>query len=89
MLQTPALFKYAREQLGDEIELCHDVHERLNPSQVIPTPLHVLGRISPIFSPFFLVFCVHRLDEAVPTSPKPEPRAKRQWQGRPNTVSAA
>ena len=25
--------------------------------QVIPTPLHVLGRISPIFSPFFLVFC--------------------------------
>ena len=25
--------------------------------QVIPTPLHVLGRISPIFSPFFSVFC--------------------------------
>ena len=25
--------------------------------QVIPTPLHVLGRISPIFPPFFLVFC--------------------------------
>ena len=25
--------------------------------QVIPTPLHVLGRISPIFSPFFPVFC--------------------------------
>ena len=24
--------------------------------QVIPTPLHVLGRISPIFSPFFPVF---------------------------------
>ena len=35
MLQTPALFKYAREQLGDEIELCHDVHERLNPSQTV------------------------------------------------------
>ena len=28
-----------------------------NSSQVIPTPLHVLGRISPIFSPFFPVFC--------------------------------
>ena len=25
--------------------------------QVIPTPLHVLGRISPIFSPFFPIFC--------------------------------
>ena len=25
--------------------------------QVIPTPSHVLGRISPIFSPFFPVFC--------------------------------
>ena len=49
--------------------------------QVIPTPLHVLGRISPIFPPFFARF--HRHDEAVPTSPKPEPRAKRQWQGAP------
>ena len=27
------------------------------PCQVIPTPWHVLGRISPIFSPFFPVFC--------------------------------
>ena len=26
-------------------------------TQVIPTPLHVLGRISPIFPPFFPVFC--------------------------------
>ena len=26
-------------------------------AQVIPTPSHVLGRISPIFAPFFLVFC--------------------------------
>ena len=25
--------------------------------EVIPTPLHVLGRISPIFPPFFPVFC--------------------------------
>ena len=26
-------------------------------AQVIPTPWHVLGRISPIFPPFFPVFC--------------------------------
>eukprot|EP01045_Picozoa_sp_COSAG04_P020581 COSAG04_NODE_2119_length_4751_cov_15.626397_3_plen_166_part_00 len=41
----------------------------------------------PRFFPFFARF--HRLDEAVLMSPKPEPRAKRQWQGRPNTVSPA
>ena len=48
-------------------------------TQVIPTPLHVLGRISPIsprFFPFFARF--HRLAEAVPTSRKPEPRAKKR-----------
>jgi mannonate dehydratase len=28
---VPKLFKYLREQLGDEIELLHDVHERLAP----------------------------------------------------------
>ena len=54
--------------------------------QVIPTPSHVLDRISPIFSPFFARF--HRLDEAVPTSPNPESRATKQRQGRPNTVLA-
>ena len=61
--------------------------------QVIPTPPHFLDRISHTSSPFFPVFPrffarFHRLDEAVLTSPKPEPRAKRQWQGRPNTVLA-
>ena len=50
--------------------------------QVIPTPLHVLGRISPILSPFFPFFArFHRLAETVPTSPKPEPRAKKQPAG--------
>ena len=58
-----------------------------NSSQVIPTPSHLLGRISPIFSPFVPVFCAFSV-EAVLTSPKPEPRAKSQWQGRPNTVLA-
>ena len=66
-------------------------HHRHMPEieQVIPTPLHVLGRISPIFPPFFPFFArFHRLDEAVPTSPKPESRATKQCQGRPNTVLA-
>ena len=48
-------------------------------AEVIPTPLHVLDRISPIsprFFPFFARF--HRLDKTVPTSRKPEPRAKKQ-----------
>ena len=59
-------------------------HER----QVTLTPSHLLDRISPIpprFSPFFARF--HRLAEPVPTSRKPEPRAKKQWQGGPNAVS--
>ena len=55
----------------------HEDRDRM--SQVIPTPLHVLGRISPILSPFFPFFArFHRLAETVPTSPKPEPRAKKQ-----------
>jgi mannonate dehydratase len=32
---VPKLFKYLREQLGDEIELLHDVHERLPPIDAI------------------------------------------------------
>ena len=34
-----------------------DLEELKDTRQVIPTPLHVLGRISPIFPPFFPVFC--------------------------------
>ena len=49
-------------------------------AEVIPTPSHVLDRIPLIFPsrgfPFFARF--HRLDEAVPTSRKPEPRAEKQ-----------
>jgi len=30
---TPRLFKYLREQLGDEVDFLHDVHERINPVQ--------------------------------------------------------
>jgi mannonate dehydratase len=32
---VPRLFKYLREQLGDEIELLHDIHERLPPIDAI------------------------------------------------------
>ena len=40
---------FAEEQLEKGLTALAD--------KVIPTPLRVLGRISPIFSPFFPVFC--------------------------------
>ena len=49
LLQTPALFKYAREQLGEEVELCHDTHERLTPSQSV----HLAKALEP-YRLFFL-----------------------------------
>jgi len=45
-----------------------------------------LAQFPPVVSRFLRVFTV---SPTVPTSCKPEPRAKRQWQGRPNTISAA
>ena len=62
----------------------------LGAQKVIPTPSHVLDRISPIFPRFFPFFArFHRLDEAVPMSRRPEPRAKKQpgVQTAENTVS--
>ncbi len=32
---VPKLFEYLRSKLGDEVELLHDVHERVSPSQAI------------------------------------------------------
>ena len=32
---APRLFEFAREQLGDEIELLHDIHERVSPPQAL------------------------------------------------------
>ena len=46
-----------------------------------------LAHFPPVFSCFLRVFTVST--RRSPASPKPEPRAKRQWQGRPNTVSPA
>ena len=56
---------------------CKLIHCSESNRKVIPTPSHVLDRISPIFfpfSPFFARF--HRLAQTVPTSRKPEPRAE-------------
>ena len=47
--------------------------------QVIPTPSHLLDHISPIFSPFFPVFCAFsRSCRGGSNEPKPEPRARKQ-----------
>ena len=40
-----------------EFDYIVDLDAMEQENQVIPTPLHVLGRISPIFSPFFPIFC--------------------------------
>ena len=73
--------KFERETEAHKERLA-EVAEGTLLAQVIP-PLpscsHFLGHISPNFYPFFPFFArFHRLDEAVPTSPKPEPRAKKQ-----------
>lgn len=44
----PRLFAYLREKLGDEVELMHDVHERLNPIQA--------ARLAKELEPFHLFF---------------------------------
>ena len=33
LLDTPRMFEHLRKHLGDEVELCHDVHEQLTPQQ--------------------------------------------------------
>jgi mannonate dehydratase len=35
LLSVPRMFEHMRTQLGDEIELLHDVHERVTPDQAI------------------------------------------------------
>ncbi|SEB10004.1 enolase C-terminal domain-like protein [Leifsonia sp. 21MFCrub1.1] len=46
---TPALFAAARERLGDDVELLHDVHSRLSPKQAV-----VLARALEPYRLFFL-----------------------------------
>jgi mannonate dehydratase len=47
--QTPRLFAAARDRLGDEVELLHDVHSRLTPKQAV-----VLARSLEPYRLFFL-----------------------------------
>lgn len=46
---VPALFEHVRSQFGSEIELCHDVHERLCPSDAM-----WLAKQLEQYRPFFL-----------------------------------
>jgi mannonate dehydratase len=46
---VPRLFEHLRERLGFEVELCHDVHERLAPGEAI----RLAGRLEP-YRLFFL-----------------------------------
>ena len=66
------------------------LYTTLQQYQVIPTPLHVLDRISPIFSPFFPVFCAFSPSRRGGSN---EPQAGAQGQETvaraPKTVSAA
>jgi mannonate dehydratase len=47
--QTPKLFQAAREQLGHDVELLHDVHSRLTPKQAV-----MLARALERYGLFFL-----------------------------------
>ena len=62
---------------GDEAERAARMAAKRGALQVIPTPLHVLGRISPIFSPFFPVFCAFSPSRRGGSN---EPQAGRQGQ---------
>ncbi len=69
--QTPKLFAAARERLGDDVELLHDVHSRLTPKQAV-----VLARSLEPYRLFFLEDVVapehyDRLPEVRAASPVP------------------
>jgi mannonate dehydratase len=68
---TPSLFAAARQELGDEVELLHDVHSRLTPKQAV-----VLARALEPYRLFFLEDVVapehyDRLPEVRAASPVP------------------
>ncbi len=71
LAQTPRLFAAARERLGDDVELLHDVHSRLTPKQAV-----VLARALEPYRLFFLEDVVapehyDRLPEVRAASPVP------------------
>jgi mannonate dehydratase len=71
LAQTPRLFAAARERLGDDVELLHDVHSRLTPKQAV-----TLARSLEPYRLFFLEDVVapehyDRLPEVRAASPVP------------------
>jgi mannonate dehydratase len=71
LAQTPRLFEAARHHLGDDVELLHDVHNRLTPKQAV-----VLARSLEPYRLFFLEDVVapehyDRLPEIRAASPVP------------------
>jgi mannonate dehydratase len=71
LAQTPRLFAAARERLGDDVELLHDVHSRLTPKQAV-----VLARALEPYRLFFLEDVIapehyDRLPEVRAASPVP------------------
>jgi mannonate dehydratase len=69
--QTPELFAAARERLGEDVELLHDVHNRLTPKQAV-----ILARALEPYRLFFLEDVVapehyDRLPEIRAASPVP------------------
>jgi mannonate dehydratase len=71
LAETPSLFEAARDRLGDEVELLHDVHSRLTPKQAV-----TLARALEPYRLFFLEDVVapehyDRLPEVRAASPVP------------------
>jgi mannonate dehydratase len=71
LAQTPRLFAAARDRLGDDVELLHDVHSRLTPKQAV-----ILARALEPYRLFFLEDVVapehyDRLPEVRAASPVP------------------
>jgi mannonate dehydratase len=71
LAQTPRLFAAARDRLGDDVELLHDVHSRLTPKQAV-----TLARALEPYRLFFLEDVVapehyDRLPEVRAASPVP------------------
>ncbi|MCY1142157.1 starvation-sensing protein RspA [Actinoplanes sp. Pm04-4] len=71
LAQTPRLFEAARDRLGDDVELLHDVHSRLTPKQAV-----VLARALEPYRLFFLEDVIapehyDRLPEVRAASPVP------------------
>ncbi|WP_243696829.1 enolase C-terminal domain-like protein [Labedella endophytica] len=71
LYRTPELFAAARERLGDDIELLHDVHSRLTPKQAV-----TLARSLEPYRLFFLEDVIapehwDRLPEVCAASPVP------------------